>query len=361
MAAAYQCLRIDSNSASAAVSEPQKSKVTPEITGVFRGRELTRKDRRIASDLSLIDDLIGGGIVRGRISEFCGATGSGKTSLAMSFAAQVTRNEAAAWIESSDTLDPAGMIAAGIEPARMLWVSCREAKLAHRAAHLMADDDPSAPPPEDLYTSELGAIASRRSFDCANDFRPRLADSAASWLAPLRMTKEDLRKDSLNRGWRYRVPVANLKAAEWILAAGGFGLVIIDFDATVRFLPQSTALRLARAAERSGAAVIVLGERQMCGTFAALGLTLRRYRACFNRIQPGAPATFDGQLIEARVIRNKLGGSGRSVVWPAAVDQHGFVPPRVSPSPVARLAGQSRYDLSRRAPANRFADAGEVD
>lgn len=140
----------------------------------------------------------------------------------------------------------------------------------------------------------------------------------------------------MNRGWRHRVAVTSLKAAEWILAAGGFGLVIIDFDATVRFLPQSAALRLARAAERSGAAVIVLGERQMCGTFAALGLTLKRHRACFNRIRPDAPATFDGQWIEARVMRNKLGGSGRSVVWPAAVDplrgQDFLIPPHLADS-----------------------------
>ena len=311
MAAAYPYLRIEPDNVTATAPNPEKSKVILEINGVFRGRELTRKDRRIVSNLPLIDDLIGGGIVRGRISEFCGATGSGKTSLAMSFAAQVTRNEAAAWIESSDNLDPASMIAAGIEPTRMLWVSCRDAKLVHRANRLMDDDGPVTPP--------------------------------------------------LNSGWRHRVPVASLKAAEWILAAGGFGLVIIDFDATVRFLPQSTALRLARAAERSGAAVIVMGERQMCGTFAALGLTLKRYRACFNRTRSGAPATFDGQMIEARVMRNKLGGSGRSVVWPAAVDPCGFVRQPPSSSPVTRLAGQSRYDLYRLVPANRLGGRGQVE
>src|SRR5216684_888191 len=78
-----------------------------EFSGVFRGRELTLKHRRIVSGLTRVDHLIGGGIVRGRISEIIGAAGSGKTSLAMAFAARVTRYEAAAWIEAGDHLDPA--------------------------------------------------------------------------------------------------------------------------------------------------------------------------------------------------------------------------------------------------------------
>src|SRR5438128_3599438 len=109
-----------------------------EFAGVFRGRELTLKNRRIASGIPSIDKLIGGGIIRGRISEILGNTGTGKTSLAMRFAAQVTHHEAAAWIETGDNLDPASMIAAGIEPARMLWVSCRASELSRRMDRAIA-------------------------------------------------------------------------------------------------------------------------------------------------------------------------------------------------------------------------------
>jgi hypothetical protein len=272
MAAAYKFIRLGSNKTqpiqAAQLAPP------PEFAGVFRGRALTRKDRRLPSGLPLIDDLTGGGIVRGRISEFFGPIGTGKTSLAMSFAAQATRTEVAAWIESGDNLDPESMLAAGIEPARMLWVSCRKANLS-RPFRNAVDGNGDAP--------------------------------------------------ATNRQWRRQMPISNLKAAEWILTAGGFGLVILDFAAAVRFLPQSDALRLARAAERSGAAVIVLGERQLCGTFAVFSLALKRRQTCFKRNHPGSPATFDGQLIEAQVMRNKLGGSGRSGVWGAAIDQ--FDPP----------------------------------
>ena len=126
MAAALQNLQSNLNNLQAGESAPVKTLDLPQFAGVFRGRELTLKDRRVASGLPSIDRLIGGGIVRGRISEILGNTGAGKTSLAMRFAAGVTRLEAAAWIETGDNLDPASLIAAGIEPARMLWVSCRD-------------------------------------------------------------------------------------------------------------------------------------------------------------------------------------------------------------------------------------------
>ena len=116
------------------------------------------------------------------------------------------------------------------------------------------------------------------------------------------------------------VVAASLKAAEWILAAGGFGLVILDFGAGVSPLQQSAALRLARAAERSGASVLVLAPRRMCGTFAALSLTLRRERACFSHFRRGAPALFDGLLLEACVTRNKLGGSGQTAKWKSVIE-----------------------------------------
>ena len=81
--------------------------------------------------------------------------------------------------------------------------------------------------------------------------------------------------------------------------------------------------------------MIVLGERQLCGTFAVLSLALKRRQTCFKRNQPGSPAIFDGQLIEAQVMRNKLGGSGRSGLWGAAIDRFG--PPltdRNNPAPL---------------------------
>src|SRR6266852_3366906 len=95
-----------------------------EFAGVFRGRELTRKDRRLPSGLPLVDSLLDGGIVRGRVSEIIGDLSSGKTTLAASFAAFSTmRGEVAAWIDSADSFDPESMAAAGVDLTLLLWVS----------------------------------------------------------------------------------------------------------------------------------------------------------------------------------------------------------------------------------------------
>jgi hypothetical protein len=268
---------------------------TQSFRQVFRGRELTLKTRRIGSGLDPVDRLIGGGVVRGRISEIVGLTGTGKTSLAMAFAAMVTRDEAAAWIEAHDSLDPASLIAAGVEPARMLWVSCGHPYLPRARQRSETEQAQGA---AESATRGQGQESAR----CVQ------------------------KKESARRGQNQIITC--LKTAEWILAAGGFGLVVIDFTHALRFIPSSAALRLARAAEHSGAAIIVLAQQRMCGTFAVLSLELSRQRAHFNQIARGACATFDGQGLAAHVMRNKLGGAGGTALWSTAVDPHGeFAPP----------------------------------
>jgi hypothetical protein len=240
-----------------------------EFSGVFRGRELTRKDRRLSSGIAALDAILDGGIVRGRVSEIVGRPGFGRTSLSASFAAIATRHgEVAAWIDSAGAFDPHSIAAAGADLSRILWV---------------------------------GADALVRARDSA--------ESPAAEFMPTRS------HGSPKTGIR---PV--LLAAEMVLGAGGFGLVVIDFGSHARTLTLSAALRLARAAERSGAAVIVLAERRTCGTFAALSLVLGRIRPFFSRTAPGAPVLFDGMRVEAYVARNKLGGSGQAAAWRALVD-----------------------------------------
>jgi recA bacterial DNA recombination protein len=251
-----------------------------EFPEVFRGRELTCKERRIPCGLLPIDNLIQGGIVRGRISEIVAEPGAGKTSLAAAFAASVTRREAAAWIDASDNFDPASIGAAGVKLTRLLWVSSKRVIKGARA-------EMSVPPAS-------------------------------------------------------RFPIASLKVAEWILAVGGFGLVILDFGISASQFSQSAALRMARAAERSDAAVLVLAPRRMCGTFAALSLTLRRERACFNRLKPNGPALFDGFWLEACVTRNKLGRSGQTVKWKTAIE-----PSDVPPYNRTYQAERSDAELTR--------------
>jgi hypothetical protein len=229
-----------------------------EFSGVFRGHELTRKDRRLSSGIAPLDALIDGGIPRGRISEITGRAGSGKTSIAASFASFATRRgEVAAWLDASGSFDPESMAAAGVELRRMLWASMRS--------------------------------------------------GSKNLCSPLQKG-EGLGARSI------------VKAAELVLEAGGFGLVVVDFGEAVRALTYASSLRIARAAERSGAAVIAIAPWRMCGTFAALSLSASRAEATFSRLAPGAPVMFDGLAVDAMVARNKMGGTGRRVRVRALID-----------------------------------------
>jgi hypothetical protein len=84
-------------------------------------------------------DLLVGGIPRGCITEIAGVASSGRTSLVTSFLSRSTRNEEfAAYIDVTDSFDPATMQAAGVDLDRLLWIRCG-GRLEHalRAADLV--------------------------------------------------------------------------------------------------------------------------------------------------------------------------------------------------------------------------------
>jgi hypothetical protein len=276
--------------------DPAEHAKPVEFSGVFRGRELTRKDRRLPSGLPILDALLDGGIVRGRISEIVGGTSAGKTSLAASFAAYATRRgEVAAWIDLAGAFDPASISAAGVELSHLLWVH-----------------------------------------------------------APGRKGSSPLLGE-IREGFARRSPAKNLlRAAELILEAGGFGIVVIDFGSRRIAIRESAALRLARMAERSGTAVLVLASHRMCGTFAAMSLALDA-RPAFSRIRAHSPALFDGFAIDARIARNKLGGIGAQTNLRALADPlplllpaENFATPRarsaIGPSPAPLQERAARRD-----------------
>ena len=72
-----------------------------------------------------LDDLLGGGIPRGQITELAGPASSGCTSLVLSTLAEsTTRGEVAAYIDATDCFDPPSGEKAGIVLERLLWVRC---------------------------------------------------------------------------------------------------------------------------------------------------------------------------------------------------------------------------------------------
>src|SRR5215831_6709210 len=96
------------------------------------GRGLEGFQRRVEvelqpSGIAELDLVLGGGFPRGSLVELCGPASSGRTSLAFSLLAQATeRQEACAFVDVSDCLDPMSLAAAGVELPRLLWIRCGE-------------------------------------------------------------------------------------------------------------------------------------------------------------------------------------------------------------------------------------------
>ncbi len=142
-------------------------------------------------------------IPRGSLTEICGPTSCGRTSLAISLMAEITsREEVCALIDTAGCFDPAGAADAGVQLNRLLWIRC--AGDAERA----------------------------------------------------------------------------LKAADLVIQAGGFGLVIFDLGDTplrsARRISLTSWFRLRRAVEHTQAAIVVVAQEPLAKTCASLVVEMRR-------------------------------------------------------------------------------------
>jgi hypothetical protein len=78
-----------------------------------------------ATGIEPLDDVLQGGLPIGAISEMVGPECSGRTSVALSFLAQMTQaGKICCWIDVANTFDPASAAAIGVDLTRLLWVRC---------------------------------------------------------------------------------------------------------------------------------------------------------------------------------------------------------------------------------------------
>src|SRR5215469_10492106 len=72
-----------------------------------------------------LDELLAGGLPQGALTELVGPECSGRTSIALSFLARLTREErVCAWIDVSNAFDPLSAASSGVDLQRLLWLRC---------------------------------------------------------------------------------------------------------------------------------------------------------------------------------------------------------------------------------------------
>ena len=197
-------------------------------------------------------DALTGGLPRGALAEIFGSASSGRTSLLLSVLAQATaRHEACALIDACDSFDPHSAQAAGVDLKRVLWVRCGK----------------------NVSSSTLHASRDQEQRETGNRKRETGVENA-------------------------------LKAADFLLQAGGFGLIVIDLAGvppqTARRVPLTSWFRFRRAVEHTPTALLVLEEEAFAKS--ASGLVLKMKSQVAGRRPQAGPLPSHARLLTATEI-----------------------------------------------------------
>jgi recombination protein RecA len=327
----------------------------------FIGRGLEGFQRRSIVELqpsgvTELDAVLGGGFPRGSLVELCGPASSGRTSLAFSLLAEATeREEACAFVDVSDSLDPVSLAAAGVELPRLLWVRCGET--GDRRPDLKTSSY-FAPADEEIRkTSGLNAVSKKpmpvhgwrhprelmRGVDMAIPSlvgkQPAFAESAQLHVVA-RCAGEQVERDRElpRRGFRpprslpslrgFNPPAQllsgercvkpwkrleqALKTTDLLLHSGGWGVVVFDLGGIswvdARHIELSTWFRFRRAIENTPTILLLLGEESCAKSCASLVLRCQRrvdnWRRAAASVETGV-STFEGFEVQGEVRRSR--------------------------------------------------------
>jgi recombination protein RecA len=255
---------------------------------------------------ALLDSGLGGGLPLGAITEMTGPECSGRTSVALSFVAQMTRTgRVCAWVDVSNMLQPESAAAAGVDLSRLLWVRCgvqKTAAAAPAAKGFVLPERYLVPPPvkKGLHGGGFGPHPRNEVkglSDAVGDllspemFAPRCAEPQR-WL---RTEKEVFEPNSQQSGIRQHRKLGAsakpwsrleqaLRATDLLLQAGGFSAIVLDMASVApeyaSRVPLATWFRYRAAAERTQASILLLTQHPCAKSSSELLLRFAPGDAC---------------------------------------------------------------------------------
>ena len=108
-------------------------------TELLRALEKERRDESVPTTLTPFDQLLGGGLPRGKMVELTGRRGAGRFSIVLSaLAAATSMGEAAVLVDLGDNLDPRMAEEIGVDLQRVLWIRPKTMKQAVMSAEMIA-------------------------------------------------------------------------------------------------------------------------------------------------------------------------------------------------------------------------------
>jgi recombination protein RecA len=308
------------------------------------------------SGVTELDAVLGGGFPRGSLVELCGPASSGRTSLAFSLLARATeRQEACAFVDISDSLDPISLAAAGVELPRLLWIRCGETgdrgpdlkpssyfapadkeirktrgldsaskkpmpihgwRHPRELMHGVDKDIPSLVGKQAAFaeSAQLQVIARCAGEQVERDRElPRRGFRTPRSLPSLREFNPSTQLRSAGRTvkpWK-RLEQA-LKTTDLLLHGGGWGVVVFDLGGIswedARRINLSMWFRFRRAIENTPTILLLLGEESCAKSCASLVLRCQRrtdnWRRAAASVETGI-STFEGFEVQGEVTRSR--------------------------------------------------------
>lgn len=305
--------------------------------------------------IAALDEALNGGLPIGAITELTGPECSGRTSLALSFIARLTKdNRVCAWVDVSDALHPESADASGIDLNHLLWIRCGPPAVQLPLPGI--DDFSFRPDPEFAQASKAGAeepavqVARSRvpHIPAVGMWESRAARSGSAavitsappirhdYLAPRccepmpkvrRHSRETLpQPPTRNQKLETRNPKPDphpapstlyprkkpysrldqaLRATDLLLQGGGFSAIVLDLggiapEFALR-VPLATWFRYRAAAERTHASVLLLTQHPCSKSSAGLVLHCQPSQA-----DPDATTVLTGAEYRIEIARDRF-------------------------------------------------------
>jgi hypothetical protein len=269
----------------------------------------------IPTGVTAVDAVLGGGLPVGAVTEMIGAECSGRTTLALSFLAQLTRAErVCAWIDVSNALSPESAAASGIDLKRLLWVRCGVQSASQPASSSQSDfalpEKYLEPPPAKigLHGGGFGPHPRTEAKGLSDGVSDLLRHDAVAARCAEPQRKIPLERETIEprtfQPYKRFTPSARtakpwsrieqaLRVTDLLLQVGGFSAIVLDLGSIapehVSRIPLATWFRYGAAAERSRTSVVLLTQHACSKSSAGLVL----------RLQAGPPLAGESTVLAA--------------------------------------------------------------
>jgi recombination protein RecA len=253
--------------------------------------------RVVPTGIGALDDLVQGGLPIGAMTELVGDVCSGRMSLALSFLSQVTAAEkVCAWIDASNTFNPAAASAAGVDLRRLLWVRCgvSETVSEQETRKFILPSECFTPKPvlKGLHggghgthprNEVKGLSAAVGKFLSDETVRARCAEPISKPRPTPQVFEPNLKLSSNSvrtpkRGRAYDAVEQALRSADLLIQTGGFSAIILDFgeiaSEVMSRIDLSTWHRYRVAAEQTQASIVLLSQYACAKSSSELQLRL---------------------------------------------------------------------------------------